>query len=70
MHMHAKIEVFQSITPQEDISEIRKLFGEAVKAWAESGKLLYSGIFANKRGAFSFLTWSQKMSCSPWSVLW
>lgn len=50
MHVHVRIEVFQSITGQSQIQELRATFGKTVGSWVESGKIVYSGIFSNKRG--------------------
>ncbi len=53
MHIQARIEVFQNITKSEEIDRIRRVFGTVVQAWTESNQLVYSGIFAGKRGGIS-----------------
>lgn len=52
MRLHVKMEVYDSITSDEQVARTRKRFAESWKKMQDSGKVLTSGIFADLRGGY------------------
>ncbi len=55
MELFVELEVFDTIIRDEDIKRVRERFGAQLKKIMESGKVISSGFFSDKRGGFLIL---------------
>lgn len=55
MNVFARIEVFDNMLDTNELNKIRGAFKEVTGNWMNTGKLVYSGVFANRRGGIFIL---------------
>ena len=55
MQLFIELEVFNTVIKDEDIRQVRNVFGKQMQMMMDSGKMVANGFFAGKRGGYIIL---------------
>src|SRR5512136_416782 len=55
MQLFVELEVFDTVIRDEDIRQVRNVFGKQMQKIIASGKMVANGFFAGKRGGYIIL---------------
>jgi len=55
VQLFIELEVFNTVIKDEDIRQVRNVFGKQMQMMMDSGKMVANGFFAGKRGGYIIL---------------